>query len=617
MTKSGFVPTVFQKSITASMQSWRSAEVDGSRSPMWADWLDGIHESLRSQAKSYVESTGLKLHDFAAALPSSQAFAFNLFLPFVDGPARDRLSRLVARVIGRDFQMTRVDLEWVPPGALLGEISGDRPRPGEPATGVDVVLWGTSDGFPAAVLVEVKFSEGGFTHCGGAGSSANERPDVCASANTFLDAPTLCYLNRPARATRERRYWEIYREEYGTVASAFPGSDRSADCPFKGEMQQPMRNLAVAIGLKQAGTVDRSWFLLCAHDANPDVPVHWAQWEALLPPGTTALRLLASEVVAAGAEAGLVDWASWMIRRYRLPLPLLRYARAPSANFQRELSPGGTLAFLVESGKAAGTRLDVHLRERDHLHVYCGLTRIIDLRFAGDRVILSAHPTYRDQAPDLFRTWGAVEYPSLRVAIRAFYSKVAVNRRFTTKEGSVQTALAHAPGLPWSTLDREAVIGYASTSLQKASRSFPAVARAREHASAVTVLAEKDCVPAELDALAVTADGTLVLLELKHSQARSVALTQTPLQLLQYVWEWHTALPTLLPQLGNLLTARVAVGLTPPLGNLSGRLSAAIMIDDGLISKEVAERLATVLQIANGYLPGGVDPIQVVRISGC
>lgn len=617
MPRHSFIPTPFQKSITASMQAWRAAEVDGSRSPMWSAWLDGLHESLRSQAGYYVDSTGLKLHDFAAALASSQAFAFNLFLPFFDEPARTRLSHLITNVTGRDFQVDRIDLEWVPPGALLGEISGDQPRLDEPATGVDVVLWGTSDGVPAAVLIEVKFSEGGFTHCGGAASTANKRPDVCASASTFLDTPALCYLNRPARATRNRRYWEIYREEYGAVAAAFPGANRKADCPFKGEMQQPMRNLAVAIGLKQAGTVNNSWFLLCAHDTNPDVPNHWSQWQALLPPGTTAPQLLASEIVAAGAQAGLVDWASWMIRRYQLPMPLLRYARAPSQNFQRELSPGGTLSFLVKGGKAADIQLDIHLREQDHLHIYCGLTRILDVRFAGDRVIVSAHPTYRDQAPDLFRTWGAVEYSSLEVAITAYYLSVVVNRSFIAKEGTVQAAIACDPGLPWRILDREAVIGYASTSLQKAFRSFPAVTRAREHASKITVVAENTSVPAELDALAATADGTLVLLELKHSKATAAALTQTPLQLLQYVWEWHTALPTLLQQLRNLHSARVAVGLTPPTGTLSGRLSAAIVIDDGPISKEVEQRFSTVLQIANQYLPSGVDPIQVIPVSGC
>ena len=131
----------------------------------------------------------------------------------------------------------------------------------------------------------------------------------------------------------------------------------------------------------------------------------------------------------------------------------------------------------------------------------------------------------------------------------------------------------------------------------------------------VTVLAEKDYLPAELDALAATPDGRLVLLELKHSQSSSAELTQAPLQLLQYIWEWHTALPTLLPQLGDLLAARRVVGLIPAMESLNGRLSAAIVIDDGSTSQIVEERLLSVLKIANDYLPGGVEPIQLVRIS--
>ena len=163
--------------------------------------------------------------------------------------------------------------------------------------------------------------------------------------------------------------------------------------------------------------------------------------------------------------------------------------------------------------------------------------------------------------------------------------------------------------------DREDVIGYASTAMEKEFRAFPAVKREREQASTVTILADKDSVPAELDALAATPDGSLVLLELKHSQSSSAELTQAPLQLLQYIWEWHTALPTLLPQLGNLLAARSAAGLIPAMESLNGRLSAAIVIDDGSISKIVEQRLLSVLKVVNNYLPVGVEPIQLVRIS--
>jgi hypothetical protein len=48
---------------------------------------------------------------------------------------------------------------------------------------------------------------------------------------------------------------------------------------------------------------------------------------------------------------------------------------------------------------------------------------------------------------------------------------------------------------------------------------------------------------------------------------------------------------------------------------LNGRLAAAIGIDDGPISEEITRRLNAALQIANRYLPAGVAPIEVVRIS--
>ena len=52
----------------------------------------------------------------------------------------------------------------MPPGGLLGELDGEWPMGDEPATGVDVALWGRLENRRrAVVLVEVKLSEGGFT----------------------------------------------------------------------------------------------------------------------------------------------------------------------------------------------------------------------------------------------------------------------------------------------------------------------------------------------------------------------------------------------------------------------------------------------------------------------
>lgn len=312
-----FSPTPFARSLTAHMRTWRRG-YDGSSHPIFAAWVDGIYPELRDVARAAVDADRVALHEYAPAITSSQIFALNLFLPFREG-YRAALAARLAPHLGVDFTIDRIAFEWVPPGALLGEIDDDRPRPGEPATGVDVVLWGhLAGGAPVAVLIEVKLTEGGFTPCGGRRSPANQRQDVCASAATFLAEPAACYLQRPRGKTRDRRYWSIFTSAHGSVRAAFPGAAAGGLCPFAGHAQQPMRNLAIARGLEQDGTVARAWFGLCAHDDNPDVAEHWASWRGLLPDTAMAPVFSASVVLAAGRDAGLEAWAAWMSERYRL-----------------------------------------------------------------------------------------------------------------------------------------------------------------------------------------------------------------------------------------------------------------------------------------------------------
>ncbi len=259
-----------------------------------------------------------RLHEHAAHLRSSQVFALNLFLPFREGP-RAYLSEIVSQLVDTRLEIDRVQFEWVPPGELLGEIAGDRPGDDEHATAADVILWGRMRlRRRVAVLLEVKLSERGFTHCGGRNSPANRRKDVCRSARVFMRAPTACYLRRPVRQRRDRRYWEIFAGSHGSVHKAFPNSNLDRPCPFAYDMQQPMRNLAIARGLEQDGTLHRAWFALCAHDANPDIARQWMEWTRLLPRPSYAPVLSASEVVRVGEAAGLTGWATYMRQRYQL-----------------------------------------------------------------------------------------------------------------------------------------------------------------------------------------------------------------------------------------------------------------------------------------------------------
>ena len=105
---------------------------------------------------------------------------------------------------------------------------------------------------------------------------------------------------------------------HGSVRDAFPNADLDGQCPFAYDMQQPMRNLAIAKGLEQEDMVEKAWFALCAHDDNPDIFRHWVDWKNLLPDPSMAPYLPASEVINIGEADGLKGWATYMRDRYRL-----------------------------------------------------------------------------------------------------------------------------------------------------------------------------------------------------------------------------------------------------------------------------------------------------------
>jgi hypothetical protein len=202
MNEVKFSPTPFARALTAHMREWRQRH-GGSNHNFFADWSDGIYPDFREDAIRAAKEDEVRLHDHAAAITSSQAFALNLFIPWRRG-SRAALDGLVSTALGEQIVVEQLTFEWIPPGALLGEIDEDRPRFDEPATSVDVLLRGHGGGGArVALLVEVKLGEGGFTVCGGRDSSANRRPDVCASAAVFLDDPNACYLRRPWRKARD------------------------------------------------------------------------------------------------------------------------------------------------------------------------------------------------------------------------------------------------------------------------------------------------------------------------------------------------------------------------------------------------------------------------------
>lgn len=292
-----------------------------------------------------------------------------------------------------------------------------------------------------------------------------------------------------------------------------------------------------------------------------------------------------------------------------------RYDRAPSPALLALLEGDGLLAPLLRPWSVAGVRLDVQFREGDEVHLYAGLTRLVAARRTPLGVRLHASPTYTRQpcAAALFRPWAPAD-AGFGEALAAYLGGVAVDPRWVRREGLVQAAWMGIE-TPWATLDREAVIGRADSAARADALDAPAVHAAFE---AVDRRAQQEgwrrpSPPKganELDQLAVDDAGRLVLVELKEAGASEVVTA--PLQALRYVWEWHAALPDLLPSLRALGDARRRLGLLPPsTPPLSGRLRAAIAWGEGSPSAEVLRRLREVKALVDAHLPDGVAEVEV------
>ncbi len=304
-------------------------------------------------------------------------------------------------------------------------------------------------------------------------------------------------------------------------------------------------------------------------------------------------------------------------------MPQPGYDRAPSPALQ-DLLRNGFLRPLIDldTRNVGGHEHDVHLRHSDEVHVYRGGTRLLTVKHSWQEGVKAASDEkYRSQpcAKGLTRSWGGGESESdFRNALHAYLRNVRVGCRWTSGEGAVQMQWARVTK-PWVPFDREAVLAHAPAQhsevraahaeLTGVSESINKKARGRDRWSK-----PKDN-GREVDQLAVDSDGRLVIVELKGPSSSKDYYT--PLQLLNYVWQWHSALGAVRGGVQKLLDARVAVGLTPRgVPKLSGGLRAAIGFGCDTRSPEVTRRYGVVMDIVAKHLPPGVDEIQTWELAG-
>ena len=308
----------------------------------------------------------------------------------------------------------------------------------------------------------------------------------------------------------------------------------------------------------------------------------------------------------------------------------------------RLLAVDGFLAPLLLERKINGIKIEVQFRSDNEVHLYCGLTCVVNFRRDGDGLIrVKSRRTYACQpcANRLFRpascqvdkpgtyvndVW-PVGDPAFAPALKTFLDGVTVGKK-QTREGSIQARWSRVIA-PWIVFDKEAQLAYPSKAERDRlmSEAFrPSVEAARNELCRLArsrrslpnrgdhwAIPPKGKTRLKVDHLAVDSAGNLVLLEIKDASGSPSEIYYAPFQLLQNVWEWQRALPAVRGSLQGLLDARVELGLMRgDMPRLTGGVRAAIGFGTDERTDRVRSRYSEVLGIANARLPSGVSSIE-------
>ena len=303
-------------------------------------------------------------------------------------------------------------------------------------------------------------------------------------------------------------------------------------------------------------------------------------------------------------------------------VPSPTYKRAPSEQLRALFTDGKILSPVRELPHRAvgGHSHDLHFRLNDEVCVYRGLTVVLKIqRYKKGGLKITPHANYTGESgSELLAAHRDNDVQGFREALNDYLVAVDVSDSHTMYEGHVQLRWSRVLQ-PWVPFDREARLNYRSKRHREESKVFPEVKDASNELTRLynrqTEAEERWSKPkvtgAKLDQLAVDEKGRLVLLELKDASKHNAEVYYSPFQLLQYVWEWHSALEAVRNDLQAIIDSRIAVGLTPPdTPSLTGGIRAAVGFGLDKRSLEVKRRYGKVLEVVNQHLPNRVGPIE-------
>jgi hypothetical protein len=314
-----------------------------------------------------------------------------------------------------------------------------------------------------------------------------------------------------------------------------------------------------------------------------------------------------------------------------------RFARSIARDLESLVAPGGPLHPLVTNpGTKDGEPLDVHLREGNIVTLYLGLTKLLDIRLMAGTVRLSADAFYREQpaARALFPTQGnsaQVLLDQLASAWEAYRDNLQMQKGKVGQEGPWQTRLSrrYGPGFqatdPWCVIDRECVIGYPNTQMraviskdlrEQHKRVAEALRANQEHR---LENGSQELRGNEVDALAVTPQGDLFIIEVKHGRD-AAGIYSSPIQLWGYLEQWRRlreAQPSLRESINQMIDQRKRLKLLPehaPTLREEFELKPLVIVGGPPPSSEVLRRFKYVRELVEHFHPGSVGGLAIEQI---
>jgi hypothetical protein len=311
--------------ITTDLGVWRGMEYDHilperyKKPPQYPHLYPTIVQTVENHRQEF----NFRLHPDFYHMDSSQAAAFNLFLPILISPEVNNILRqmkpdfaeLAVSKLDHGFALEYWDNRCFEP-------TGDKTRgvlneSGTIRTAADIAIaYKNQQGELCLWLIEHKLAEKDFTPCGGATSSDRRAKHDCScSFTSILLNPEQCFYHDACHYN----YWQIT----ATNQDFFANHTNYSSCPFRHGLNQLWRNQLLGLGIEQDKSLPyrHVTFSVVHHPGNRQLEPSILMYQKLIAGNPRFTTFQSSDLIHAAQrvdDPDLNNWVQWYGSLYNL-----------------------------------------------------------------------------------------------------------------------------------------------------------------------------------------------------------------------------------------------------------------------------------------------------------